>query len=358
MKALSTGSSLLNLACSDSPYGGFLPGKYYFLVGDSQSGKTFLSMTCFAEAMRTPGFKDYELIYDNVEDGCLMDIDSLFGEAVADRVRPPAVAKDGTPIYSDTVEAFYFNVAEAARAGKPFIYILDSMDALDDDASLKKFEQGRKAFIRKRGVDEDGDGQPEEKIAGSYGTGKAKKNSEGIRKALKGLRETGSILIVISQTRDNLSGYGGKTRAGGRALRFYATLEIWSSTVEHLKRQVGEKKREVGIRVALEVRKNRITGKLHKVEVDIYPSYGIDDLGSMIDFLVEEGHWKLVKQTIHAKDLGLTGTREKIIRVVEHKRWESTVQAACGECWQRIEEACAVRRRPRYAEPTSEEGKE
>ena len=39
---LSTGSTLLNLACTGKPYRGFAKGKYYFIVGDSSSGKTFL----------------------------------------------------------------------------------------------------------------------------------------------------------------------------------------------------------------------------------------------------------------------------------------------------------------------------
>ena len=69
---LSTGSTLLNLACSENPFGGFLKGKYYLLVGDSDSGKTFLSMSCFAEAMIQKPFKNYRLIYDYVEDGMLM----------------------------------------------------------------------------------------------------------------------------------------------------------------------------------------------------------------------------------------------------------------------------------------------
>src|SRR5512146_1975034 len=105
----STGSTLLNMACSGKAGGGFLKGKYYFIVGDSASGKTFLSMTCFAEAALSDAFKDYRLIYDNVEDGMLMDLDALFGERVADKVEPPELVDD-QPVYSDTIESFYFHL--------------------------------------------------------------------------------------------------------------------------------------------------------------------------------------------------------------------------------------------------------
>jgi hypothetical protein len=54
--ALSTGSTLLNLACSDRPDAGYFKGAYYYLVGDSQAGKTWLLLSCFAEACRNPQF--------------------------------------------------------------------------------------------------------------------------------------------------------------------------------------------------------------------------------------------------------------------------------------------------------------
>ena len=44
-EGLSTGSTLLNLACTGKTHAGFLPGYYYFIVGDSVSGKSFLSLT-------------------------------------------------------------------------------------------------------------------------------------------------------------------------------------------------------------------------------------------------------------------------------------------------------------------------
>jgi hypothetical protein len=210
---LSSGSTLLNLACSGNATGAFLPGKYYLLVGDPSAGKTFLSMTCFAEALRHPLYKNFELIYDNIEDGCLLDLERLFNAEVAARVRPPA---PGT--YSSTVEEFYYHLDDAAKTGKPFIYVLDSMDGLTSDAEEDKFDEKKKAARAGRDV------------AGSYSTSKPKLNSEGMRKAVKTLRETGSILIILSQTRDNLGfGLSKKTRSGGHSLRFYATIEIWTS---------------------------------------------------------------------------------------------------------------------------------
>ena len=105
---LGSGSTLLNLACTNKPYGAFQKGKYYLFVGDSQSGKTFLALTCMAEASISKHFKDYRIIYDNVEDGALMDIRRFFGDAVAERLEAPSAAG-----CSKTVEEFYYNVDDA-----------------------------------------------------------------------------------------------------------------------------------------------------------------------------------------------------------------------------------------------------
>lgn len=358
-KGVSTGSTLLNLAITGDPFYGFIPGKYFFLVGDSSSGKTFLSMSVFGEATINEHLKDYRLIYDNGEDGMLIDIDNLFSEAVADRIEPPAKTKDNEPIYSDTVESFYYHLDDAVKAGKPFIYVLDSMDNLTSEASDKKFDLHKKAYRKKLNKGDGEEGGKEDKVAGSYGDGKAKKNSESLRKAMAGLRKNGSILIILAQTRDDIGALyaGAKTRAGGRALRFYATTEIWSSVREQLKKNVNGKDRKNGVRVRLEGKKNRVNGKLRTVEIDIFPDVGIDDLGSCVDYLVEEKFWETEKQTIKCKGLdNVSGTRDKVIRVIERRGLEDKVRELCGKCWAEIEAALTVRRKNRYAiaEPAEE----
>lgn len=366
---LHTGSTLLNLILTGNPHGGFLCGKYFFLVGDSQSGKTFLCMTCLAEATINPAFNNYRFIYDNIEDGMLMNTDELFSEEVADRMEPPATLNN-KPVFSDTVENFYYNLDDALFAAgwdskkrkltgdpnaRPFIYILDSQDALDSEAATAKFH-AHKAATRKRkgreaGEPTEGDGK-DEKVAGSYGDGKAKKHSEGLRHAIKGLTKTGSILIIVSQTRDNLNPYEPKkTRSGGKSLKFYACCEVWSSVVQQITKDVNDIKRKVGVRVKLESKKNRITGVLAEAEIDIYPSFGIDDMGTCVDYLVEEGFWEKASgaQLIKANGLDMTATREKIIRRIEKGNLEDKVRGLCGKCWAQVQAACALKRKNRYA---------
>lgn len=339
--AISTGSTLLNLCCTDDPRFGFKKGSYYFLVGDSTSGKTWLSMTCLAEASLNPAFDDYRFIFDDVEGGAQMNIERYFGKRVAARLEAPQM-ENGEPVNSDTIEDFYFNITDAIEAGKPFIYVLDSQDSLSSSSSMKKFEEHKEAS--RKGKDS----------AGSYGDGKAKYHSENIRHVLSGLRKTKSILIIIGQTRDNLGfGFEKKTRSGGKSLKFYATLELWSSVAGKIKKTVRGKDRTIGIRCEVEVRKNRVTGKTGKdrsIQMPIYYDLGIDDIGACVDFLVTEKHWvKPSKGTvITATDFKLKCTRPKLIAYIEKNNLETRLRKIVGRVWREIEEECKTERKHRY----------
>lgn len=331
--SLSTGSTLLNLALTDSPRGGFQKGKFYFLVGDSASGKSMFSMTCLAEAVKNPAFQDYRFIYDNCEDGMLMDVNRFFGSEVERKLEAPG----GENEFSVTVEEFYYHLDDAFKKGTPFIYVLDSMDALESEADQAKFEEQKKAH------------RSGKQSSGTYGMAKAKQNSVLLRKAMAGLRATGSILIIISQTRDavNMMGWETKTRSGGRALRFYATCEIWLSLAGAIKKTIRGKPRKIGNHIQIEVKKNRITGKLHKVMTAIYPSYGIDDIGSCIDYLVEENWWKKSKGSIKAGELG-TLSREKLIQLFDEKGKFKLLRKEVASCWRAVEQEGELQRTRRY----------
>jgi RecA/RadA recombinase len=335
---LSTGSVLLNLACTGRPYGGFAKGKYYFIVGDSSSGKTFLTLTCLAEAGINKSFKDYRFIYDNGEDGALMNIEKFFGKAVKDRLEAPSYTENCEAVYSKTIEDFYYHIDDAIQEGGPFIYIQDSMDVLSSTDEAKKFDEQKKANRKGR------------KVAGSYGDGKAKKNSAGLRRLLTPMKESGSILIILSQTRDNI-GFGAqfnpKTRSGGNALKFYACLEIWSSVRKKIVKTVKGKKRQIGMVSLLKVKKNRFTGKDRNVEVPIYHSYGFDNIGSMVDYLLDENHWSGDKK-IKAKEFKFEGTKEKLIKYIEENDMEQDLISIVTDVWNEIEKACEVKRKRRY----------
>lgn len=346
-RLLNSGSTLLNKACTGKMLGAFPMGKYILLVGDSESGKTFLTLTCFAEACRSERFKDYRLIFDDSEDGAMMDKAMFFGSKVEDRVEPPAGTKDD-PVASQTVEQFYDFVDDALNDGRPFIYVKDSENSLTSEAAIKKIGKQRKAR------------QSDREEAGSYGDGKAIIHSSRLRIARNRLKETGSILIIISQTRDRI-GFGAqfdpKTRSGGNALKFYADLEIWTKVKANITKTIKGKKRQQGIVAEVKVKKNRINGKKRTVLIPLYHTFGIDDVGSMIDYLVEEKHWKAsgreggfgdLDKKITAPEFRFQGSREQLVKQIEHKNQEKQLRLLVSKVWDDIEAASKVERKRRY----------
>jgi len=336
---LSTGSTLLNLAISGKPSWGFVKGHYYWIVGDSVSGKTWLSLTCLAEASLNASFKDYRFIYDNNEGGALMDIERFFGKEVARRLEMPSDEADGPAGASSTIEEFFYHIDDALKDGRPFIYILDSMDSLSSESEQNKFQEQKKAHLK------------DKEVSGSYGDGKAKKNSANLRQLLGPLAKSGSILIVISQTRDNIgfgSQFNPKTHSGGHALKFYATVEIWSSVKATIERDIKGKRRQLGVLCKIKTKKNRITGRERVVYIPIFHSFGIDDVGADIDYLLDEGHWTERKKIIIAPEFKLELPREKLIRQIEEQGLEKDLRMIVGDVWKEIEDACNIHRKSRY----------
>ncbi len=329
--AVSSGCTLLNLSCSDHPSYAFPKGKYIYLVGDSTSGKTFLTLTCFAEAQINKHFQDYELHFDDVEEGALMDIAYFFGKKVAAKMQRHS---------SSSIQDFYRRMDDLIASGKKFIYVLDSQDALDNTSARKKFQKQKKQAAE--GTKEDG----------SYGDGKAKYHSENIRWVLSGLRKTGSILIIIGQTRDNLNPFSfeKKIRSGGKSLKFYATLEIWTAVGKKIKKKIGNIKRDVGVFCVAEIRKNRLTGKVGKdrcIQIPIYNDFGIDDVGANVDFLIKNKTWPKIKNSnqFRADGLNFKGSRNEIIRYVEKNGHEETLKELVAKLWNEIEEAMRTKNR-------------
>jgi hypothetical protein len=346
---LNSGASCFNLALTGKISVGWLPGALYHFVGDSNSGKTFLCLNAFAEAARTPFYDDYRLVYDGPEGGAKMDIRKFYGAKVEQRLEAPSPAG-----CSKTLEDLYYNLWEAFKSGKKFIWIVDSITALQPMAAQKKFEQELKAArkIKKK------EGEEEEKLKGSFGVEKAKQNSANLGWITHKLQQSGSILVLISQTRATIghaAQFKPRTRAGGEALTFYSDIEIWSSVREKLKKPVRGKKMEIGTRCQIHVTRTRLTGRDRTVFVPIYNSYGVDDVGSMVDFLVDSEHWAYEgsikerdKIKIAAPEFKYDGKREGLIQLIEGQNKERELRLLTSQVWQEIEAELAVKRKPRY----------
>jgi len=327
---VSTGSTLLDLALSGNLRGGLCRGKCFLFVGDSSSGKTFFCLTCFAEAARRPSFDGVRFVHNNVEDGALMDFAKYFGAEVAQRCETECVVG---------VEAMYETLDTAIEDG-PVIWVNDSADALTSEDEDEIFQDNKRQ--RAKGKE----------TKGTFGMSKPKAHSTMLRQVVPKLKKHGSILINICQTREdvNPATYTTKTRAGGKALKFYAHAEMWTSVAAPIYKEVRGNKLKIGNLVKIEVKKNRLTGKEWTVEVPIYFSYGIDDLESCVDFLTKWKHWAKAEKggKIDATELGITGNKAKIIKHIEDNNLEKTFKKIVASVWASIEEDVIPERKQRY----------
>lgn len=323
----STGSTLLDLLGSNRLAGGLRLGKAINFVGDSSSGKTFFGLSCLAEAAVNSKFNTYQLIYDDVENGCEFDVEFIFGNTAFNRIKFE---------HSNTIEEVGDKLMALAKKGTPYLYVIDSYDLLDCDDDIKHREKEAKA--REKGDDS----------SGSYHMMKAKRAHEMFRTNKNHLQKTLSSIIVISQTKDNINpiSFVKKKRNAENALEFNCSQVLWFAKLSAVKN--GE--RVIGNSVKIKYTKNRNTGyKGEDIEIDILSQYGIDDMGSCVDFLVEEKVWKKEKATISCESLELSGVKKSVIRDIEKRNLEQEVRKMVADCWVEIFEDLKPKRKPRYA---------
>lgn len=316
---LSTGVTLLNLAMTGRKNCGYKKGTYINTPGASDSGKSFLILTAFAEACKNPEFDNYELVYNNAEGATPPPIKKYFGSKVKERLKFIEA--------TDTVEDFHEDIQARCQEG-PCIYLLDSSDALTARSGDKADEAGK----------------------GSMGTEIAKAWAKGFRKTRRALIKSKSILIIISQTRQNI-GFGAQfnpdTRSGGNALKFFARIEMWLKTIGALK--AGNRKdRTRGKITKVKITKNHYNGWNGTVRFYLDNETGIDDLRGCIEFLVEEKTWAIKNKVIDTKDFGLTGKIDSLIQQIEFSEREEEVRDLVANKWIEIERSIRIDRKKRY----------
>ncbi|MDD5038116.1 MAG: hypothetical protein PHN78_02220 [Dehalococcoidales bacterium] len=335
-----TGSALLNLALSDRHDGGYLTGKIVNVIGDSSSGKTFLCLTTLAETAHNPAFDDYLLIYDDAEAASEFNIEKLFGNKTAERILPPSLDPE-EPGHSHTMMDFQSNIRRLLKGNKPFIYIQDSFDALTTDEELKHAADLQKAH----------DSGKEAK--GTYGMEKAKQASVLLRLIAADIKRTKSLVIIISQVRTNIDpmSFQRKTRAGGKALTFYCAYEEWLAVAQKLSIKINDKNRNTGVVSHIKITKNKANGKLRELSLKILYSYGVDDINSCVDFLIEEGTWtKNGTGHITSEGLGYQPMRQdKLVSFIEQEDKVAKLHAICQATWLDIEQQLISKRPPKYS---------
>jgi len=338
---LPTGSTLLNLAVSDDAFGGWGAGKVVNLVGDSNTGKTLLVLTGLMEMAMDPQFEGYRFVYDDAENALEMPVHQMFGDAVADRLEDPYGAHYGEDDWrsSESIEDVKNNIWALLEEDTPFIYILDSYDAVTTRDELKRQAEEAKG----------------KELNKDYPRGPAILGQ--MLRLVKGkLRNTKSLVLIISQTRDVIdagSFAATKRRAGGRALKFYSSHEVWLAVAEggQIKQEVRGQKHTIGWNIRVRSERSKLNGKRRDVPMTCYTEYGVDDIGANIDWLMKAGAWSGTKAKIVATGLLSPGgcmSRTSLINWIEGERKERKLRLIVQKAWDDIEGALKMTRRKRF----------
>ena len=341
---VNSGSTMLNLALSDSVNGGFPLGYIATIPGASAAGKTILILNMFAEASINSKFNDYKLIYDDVERRSNFDINHLFGK-LADRLITPSgilfsKSKEADEIgFSHTIQDLRNRMLMLRKEGKPFIYVADGLDAFSTDEELDKEMRRAIALAKSK--------EAAKKIAGSFNAEKAKITGQILRMINDVIANTNSLFILTQQLRQKMNAMPFESpwvTSGGEAPYYWSEVRpflIKAAPIKNGKIKIGTSSR-------IRMDKNSITGKLRDIEFDIYYDLGIDDIGSMVKFLITEGHWKsgswIEAPEFRLKEHG----KEALIKAIEKTGRIERLKRIVQKVWNAREESLKLDRKRRY----------
>ncbi len=246
IEVIPTGSIALDIALG---IGGLPRGRVVEIYGPESSGKTTVALHAIANAQKAGGIAAF------------IDAEHALDPDYAQKL---GVDTDGLLVSQPDTGEQALEIADMLiRSGALDIIVIDSVAALVPRAEL------------------------EGEMGDSHVGLQARLMSQALRKLTGALSTSKTTAIFINQLREKIGVMFGspETTAGGKALKFYASIRLDVRRIETLK----DGQEAVGNRVRVKVVKNKVSPPFRQAEMDLMFGTGISREGGLIDTGVEQG---------------------------------------------------------------------
>lgn len=261
---ISSGCSMLDLAISNRPHGGFPVGRITEVTGLEASGKSLLATHALAETQKKGGLA----VYIDTEAAVSSEFLTAIGVDLKTMLYVPLETIE--EIF-ETIETIVEGVRKSDKDRLVTIVVDSIMGA------STKIEMSAE-------YDKDG-----------YATSKSIILSKAMRKVTNWIARERICLIFTNQLRTKMGvSFGDQwTTAGGKAIPFHASVRLRLKNTGMIKAKLNGVEQVVGSKTNVQVVKNRMGPPHRKIDYDIYYDSGIDNWGG---WLAVMKNFDLVKQ--------------------------------------------------------------
>ena len=263
---VSTGSTVLDLAISNRPNGGFPVSKIVEITGLEQSGKSLLATHIIANTQK----KDGVAVYIDTESSLNAQFLQAIGVDVEKMVYLPLETIEDI---MDAIENVILKVREK-DPDKLVTIVVDSVAA-----ATTKIESA---------ADFEKDG---------YATQKAIIISKAMRKITNLIGQERILLVFTNQLRQKMGAMpfaDQYTTSGGKALQFHSSVRLRLKQVGKLKEKINGVDEVVGSEVEAIVVKNRMGPPNRKIRYNVFYRQGMDNYGGWLKLMK---NYKVCKQS-------------------------------------------------------------
>ena len=273
---ISSGCSMLDLAISNRPYGGFPVGRITEITGLEASGKSLLAAHTLAETQKKGGLA----VYIDTESATSSEFLTAIGVDLKTMLYVPLETIE--EIF-ETIETIVEGVRKSDKDRLVTIVVDSIMGA------STKIEMSAE-------YDKDG-----------YATSKSIILSKAMRKVTNWIARERICLIFTNQLRTKLGvSFGDQwTTSGGKAIPFHASVRLRLKNTGMIKAKVNSVEQVVGSKTNVQVVKNRMGPPHRKVDYEIYYDSGIDNYGGWLsimknfDLVKQSGAWYKLEDMDH-----------------------------------------------------------